>query len=205
MNIMCLDWWIWRWSSRISRGCYHRTFIYSAISAHWRVQEPTNWHVPCAASCTVQQCSIKDSGKKRIQQSKHQSLGSVTAVVPLVHPALFTFCEELDDRVLKAPQFASPRPSDCETVISLGMNQMPWNNKPTGGIIVSSPCNQHSRLMRQKMKTSACENLLALFKVPKEKQTQTGSDSHGDHVNLIRPRMENEILDVKCSFFLQNQ
>lgn len=41
----------------------------------------------------------------------------------------------------------------------LRMNQKPWNNKPTGSIIISSPCNQHSRLMRQKMKTSARENL----------------------------------------------
>lgn len=149
----------------------------------------------------------KDLGKKRIQQSKHQSLGSVVkdSCLRLVHPFLFTFCEELDDRVLKAPQFASPRPSDCETVISLGMNQMPWNNKPTGSIIVSSPCNQHSRLMRQKMKTSACENLLALFKVQKEKQAQTGSDSYSDHVNLIRPKTENEILDEKMLIFLQIQ
>lgn len=72
----------------------------------------------------------------------------------------------------------------------LGMNQMPWNNKPTGSIIIPSPCNQHSRLMRQKMKTSARENLLVLFKVPKEEQAQTGTDSYGDHEKLIRPEMK---------------
>lgn len=57
-------------------------------------------------------------------------------------------------------------------LLFLPMNQMRWNNKPTGSIIISSSCNQHSRLMRQKMKTSAHENLLALFKVHKEKQVQ---------------------------------
>lgn len=168
------------------------------------MQEPTNWRAPYAASCTVQQRSTKrPEGLSREGSWGRKESNKVNTdhlVLLLQTNSCLPLCASLFVYLLWGTWWQGIKSPSLRFTTSLwlwnshlpflGMNQMPWNNKPTGSIIIPSPCNQHSRLMRQKMKTSARENLLVLFKVPKEKHAQTGTDSCGDHEKLIRPEMK---------------
>lgn len=127
-----------------------------------------NWRAPYVASCTVQQCSAKRPkglprektwGKK---DSNHLVLLLQTnSCLPLMCPFCLPFVKNLMTGYKKPPLCISVLPSDCETVISCSSEwiRCRGTTSPQAVSSFSSPCNQHSRLMRQKMKTSACENL----------------------------------------------
>lgn len=173
------------------------------------MQEPTNWRPPYAASCAVPQCITKrpeGPSRERTWGRKKSNTANTNHLFLLFSSSAFLFVYLLWGTWWQGIKGPSPRSTmslwlSNSHLAFLGMNQnLPRNNKPTGSIIICGPCNQHSRLLRQKMKTATRENLLVFFRVHKEKQAQTGTDSYGDHRRLNRPKMENEISKVKCTF-----
>lgn len=88
-------------------------------------------------------------------------------------------------------------------LLFLHMNQTLQNNKPAGSIIISSPCNQHSRLMRQKDENIRPWKPLVLFKAHTERNSSdrtwfTQWPQKLQHVTS--PETRSQIPDAKCTF-----